>query len=92
MRIEISKAVKKNLVGWGVATLAEVKRYAVHHEQHGQTEKRKKENRKDEFLMAVLEDKAMEGKNREWTEGGAIASPTGLLAGVNEDLCVYGVS
>jgi hypothetical protein len=29
---------------------------------------------------------------REWTEGGAIASPTGLLAGVNEDLCVYGVS
>ena len=68
MRVEVSKEVKKkNLV---LATLAEVKRYAVHHEQQGQTEKRKSENRKDEFLMAVLEDRATGDKDREnrtWT-------------------------
>ena len=29
---------------------------------------------------------------REWIEGRAIVSPTGLLTAVNEDLCVYGVS
>lgn len=63
----VSKEVRKNLVGWGLATLAEVKRYAVHHEQHAQTERRKKENRKDAFLMAVLEDKVTGGRERERT-------------------------
>lgn len=65
MHPEVSKEVRKNLVGWGLATLAEVKRYAVHHEQHAQTERRKKENRKDAFPMSVLEDKVMGGRERE---------------------------
>ncbi|XP_038855442.1 E3 ubiquitin-protein ligase TRIM39-like [Salvelinus namaycush] len=36
MRPEISGTIKQNLVGWGLVELREVKRYAVHYEQHGE--------------------------------------------------------
>eukprot|EP00063_Salmo_salar_P035549 XP_014010384.1 PREDICTED: uncharacterized protein LOC106577141 [Salmo salar] len=59
---EISRAIKQNLVGWGLADLREVKRYAVHYEQHGKSEKEEKERNGAEYLMATLGEISERGR------------------------------
>lgn len=54
MRPEICQSIKKTLVGWGTATLAEVKRYAVHHEQNGREKKSKRDLKGAEYLIDTL--------------------------------------
>eukprot|EP00063_Salmo_salar_P034317 XP_014009152.1 PREDICTED: uncharacterized protein LOC106576475 [Salmo salar] len=62
MRPEISRAIKQDLIGWGLADLREVKRYAVHYEQLGKGEKEKKERKGAEYLMTTLGEIAGNGR------------------------------
>lgn len=52
MEPEICQIIKETLIGWGTATLAEVKRYAIHHEHNGKEKKSKKEQTGAEHLIA----------------------------------------
>lgn len=64
MRPEINRTIKKTLVGWGLAELGEVKRYAIHYEQHGKSEETKKKLNGKEYLMATLGEIAGKGPDR----------------------------
>jgi hypothetical protein len=54
LRPETCQAIKKILIGLGTATLAEVKRCAIHHEHHGKEEKNKKEQKGAEYLTVNI--------------------------------------
>ncbi|XP_029628218.1 uncharacterized protein LOC115205921 [Salmo trutta] len=61
-KIGRNRAIKQNLVVWGLADLREVKRYAVHYEKLRKGEKEKKERKGAEYLMAALGEIAGNGR------------------------------
>jgi hypothetical protein len=76
MKPDICQIIKETLIGWGTDTLAEVKRYAIHHEHNGKEKKTKKEQTGAEHLFVTLGEIAgkilrRKGENREcrkWIE------------------------